>query len=335
MAINIGINGFGRIGRQVLKAGLGRAELNFVAVNDLTDAHELAHLFKYDSTHGIYPGTVEAVDGAVVIDGRRIQVIAEKDPAKLPWSALGVDLVIESTGFFTDAAKARAHLTAGAKKVIISAPATGEDVTIVMGVNQDAYNPQRDAIVSNASCTTNALAPVCKVLQDRFGIVSGLMTTIHSYTNDQRILDAPHKDPRRARSAAMSSIPTSTGAAKALHLVIPTLKGKLNGVAIRVPTPDASLIDLTVELERSVTAAEVNDAFREAGPKMGTNILAVSDEPLVSVDYIGNPTSSTVDAGLTMVVGERLVKVFAWYDNEWAYSNRVVDLAAYIASQLR
>jgi glyceraldehyde 3-phosphate dehydrogenase len=334
VAIKVGINGFGRIGRQVLKAGLNNKDLEFVAVNDLTDAHELALLFKYDSTHGIFPGDVKAEGSNIVINGRTIKVVAEKDPAKLPWGALGVDIVIEATGHFTDADKAQAHITAGAKKVIISAPAKGEDLTIVMGVNHDKYDPQRHNIVSNASCTTNALAPLCKVLNDRFGIVQGLMTTIHSYTNDQRILDAPHKDPRRARSAALSMIPTSTGAAKALHLVIPELKGKLNGVAIRVPTPDASLIDLTVELGQTVTAEQVNQTLREAGPSLGKNILRVSDEPLVSVDYIGNEISSTIDADLTMVIGERMVKVFAWYDNEWGYSNRVVDLAAYMAQKM-
>jgi glyceraldehyde 3-phosphate dehydrogenase len=334
VAIKVGINGFGRIGRQVLKAGLNRQDIEFVAVNDLTDAHQLAHLFKYDSTHGRFDGEVKAVDGNVVINGRTIKVVAEKDPTKLPWGALGVDIVIESTGHFTDTEKAKAHLTAGAKKVIISAPATGDDLTIVMGVNHDKYDPQKHHIVSNASCTTNALAPLCKVLNDQFGIVQGLMTTIHSYTNDQRILDAPHKDPRRARSAAVSMIPTSTGAAKALHLVIPELKGKLNGVAIRVPTPDASLIDLTVELGKTVTAAQVNQALRDAAPAMGDHILMVSDEPLVSVDYIGNAYSSTIDAELTMVIGERMVKVFAWYDNEWGYSSRVVDLAAFMAQKM-
>jgi glyceraldehyde 3-phosphate dehydrogenase len=334
VAIKVGINGFGRIGRQVLKAGLGHAELEFVAVNDLTDAKQLAHLFKYDSTHGVFSGDVSAADGAIVVNGKTIQVVAEKDPAKLPWAALGVDIVIECTGHFNDADKARAHITGGAKKVILSAPATGDVLTVVMGVNHDAYDPQKHDIVSNASCTTNGLAPVCKVLNDRFGIVQGLMTTIHSYTNDQRILDAPHKDPRRARSAAVSMIPTSTGAAKALHLVIPEMKGKLNGVAIRVPTPDASLIDLTVELKETATAEQVNQAFRDAAPAMGKNILMVSDEPLVSVDYIGNPYSSTVDGDMTMVIGERMVKVFAWYDNEWGYSNRVVDLAVLMAQKM-
>jgi glyceraldehyde 3-phosphate dehydrogenase len=334
VAIKVGINGFGRIGRQVLKAGLGNKDLEFVAVNDLTDARDLARLFKYDSTHGIFPGEVKAEGGNIVIDGKAIKVVAEKDPAKLPWGELGVDIVIESTGHFTDADKAKAHITAGAKKVIISAPAKGEDLTIVMGVNEDKYDPKNHTIVSNASCTTNALAPLCKILNDRFGIVQGLMTTIHSYTNDQRILDAPHKDPRRARSAALSMIPTSTGAAKALHLVVPEMKGKLNGVAIRVPTPDASLIDLTVELGQAVTAEQVNQTLRDVGATMGKNILMVSDEPLVSVDYIGNEYSSTVDADLTMVIGERMVKVFAWYDNEWGYSCRVVDLAAFMAQKM-
>lgn len=335
MAVKVGINGFGRIGRQVLKAGLERADLEFVAVNDLTDARELAHLFKYDSTHGRFDGEVKATDGSLVINGRTIRVTAEKDPAKLPWRELGVDLVIECTGHFTDGAKAKAHLEAGAKKVLISAPAKNEDVTIVMGVNQQTYDPAAHHIVSNASCTTNALAPVCKVLQDRFGIVKGLMTTVHSYTNDQRILDAPHKDPRRARSAAVNIIPTSTGAAKALHLVIPELKGKLNGFAMRVPTPDASVIDLTVELAKPATVDEINQAFREAATTLGHQILAVTDEPLVSTDIIGDPHSTTVDSELTMVIGERMAKVIAWYDNEWAYSCRVVDLASFMAGHMR
>jgi len=334
MATKVGINGFGRIGRQVLRIGLKNKDLEFVGINDLTDAKTLAHLFKYDSVHGIYEGTVEAAEGAIIVDGRRIPISAEKDPKQIPWKNWGAELVIESTGRFTDADKAKAHIEAGAKKVIISAPAKGEDITIVMGVNDDKYDPSKHHIVSNASCTTNCLAPVAKVLHDKFGIVNGLMTTVHAYTNDQSILDLPHKDLRRARAAAMSIIPTTTGAAKAISLVMPELKGKLNGMAMRVPTPDVSVVDLVCTVEKDITAEGLNDALKEAAMNGMKGVLQYNDEQLVSVDFTGNPHSSIVDADLTMVIGEKLVKVVAWYDNEWGYSNRVVDLAAMVGSKL-
>jgi glyceraldehyde 3-phosphate dehydrogenase len=335
MAIRVGINGFGRIGRNILRAALHDRELDFVAVNDITDAPTLAHLLKYDSILGNLPDEVKAVGDEIHVAGRRIKVLAVKDPAQLPWKALNVDYVIESTGLFTDADKAKAHITAGAKKVIISAPAKGEDLTIVLGVNQDKYDAKKHSVVSNASCTTNCLAPVARVLQDVFGIVKGQMTTIHSYTNDQKILDLPHKDLRRARAAGQSMIPTSTGAAKAIYLAIPELKGKLDGVAIRVPTPNVSLVDLTVQLEKPATAEEINAALRKAaaGPMKG--ILEVTDEELVSVDFRGNPHSSIVDSGLTKVVDGNLVKVFSWYDNEWGFSNRVKDLLHFMAAKDR
>jgi len=337
MPTRVGINGFGRIGRQVLRAAVqqGVADLEFVAVNDLTDPRHLAHLFKYDSVHGRFEGAVEASGDAICVDGKPIRVFAEKEPEKLPWRELGVTLVLESTGKFTDAAKAKKHLDAGARKVVISAPAKGEDVTIVMGVNTDRYDPARHHIVSNASCTTNCLVPMVKVIRDTFGFRHGTMVTIHSYTNDQQILDLPHKDLRRARAAALSIIPTTTGAAKATSLVIPELKGKIDGVAIRVPTPDVSLTDLTVEVERPTTIEAVNDAFRAAassGPLHG--FLAVSDEELVSVDYVGNPYSCIVDAKSTNVVDGTLVKVSGWYDNEWGYATRCVDLLRYMAARL-
>ena len=336
MATRVAINGFGRIGRLVLRATLRHAadELDIVAVNDLTDSRTLAHLLKYDSVHGAWPGEVEATDDGLRVDGRDIRVLSERDPADLPWKDLGVDLVLECTGLFTQREKAAKHLEAGARKVILSAPGKGEDITIVLGVNQDRYDPEAHSVISNASCTTNCLAPVAKVLLDAFGFRRGLMTTVHAYTNDQTTLDAPHKDLRRARAAAVSMIPTTTGAARATSLVLPELKGKLDGMAIRVPTPDVSLVDLTCELESDVTVDTVNDAFRTAaaGPMKG--ILGVSDEPLVSIDYVGNPHSSVVDALSTAVIGERMVKVLSWYDNEWGYSMRVTDLARLVAGSL-
>jgi glyceraldehyde 3-phosphate dehydrogenase len=330
MAIRVGINGFGRIGRNILRAALHDRELEFVAVNDITDAPTLAHLLKYDSILGNLPDEVRAEGDTIRVARRSVKVLAVKDPAQLPWKDLGVEYVVESTGLFTEAEKARAHITAGARKVIISAPAKNEDITIVMGVNHEKYDPRKHNIVSNASCTTNCLGPVAKVLQDRFGIVKGQMTTVHSYTNDQKILDLPHKDLRRARAAALSMIPTSTGAAKAIYLAIPELKGKLDGVAIRVPTPNVSLVDLTVELGKSATAAEINGAMKEAaaGPMKG--ILDVTEEELVSIDFRGNPHSSIVDAPLTKVVDGNMAKVFSWYDNEWGFSNRMKDMLLYM-----
>jgi glyceraldehyde 3-phosphate dehydrogenase len=335
MAIRVGINGFGRIGRNILRTALHDKDLDFVAVNDITDARTLAHLLKYDSILGNLPDEVRAEGDTIHVAGRIIKVLAVRDPAQLPWKSLGVEYVVESTGLFTDADKARAHVGAGAKKVIISAPAKGEDLTIVMGVNENKYDPKSHTIISNASCTTNCLAPVAKVLQERFGIVKGQMTTIHSYTNDQKILDLPHQDLRRARAASVSMIPTSTGAAKAIYLAIPELKGKLDGVAIRVPTPNVSLVDLTVELGKSTTAEDINGAFRKAAAGSMKGILDVTDEELVSVDFRGNPHSSIVDAPLTKVVDGNMAKVFSWYDNEWGFSNRVKDLIRYMASRDR
>jgi glyceraldehyde 3-phosphate dehydrogenase len=337
MAIRVGINGFGRIGRNVVRAAKAMkvSELDFVAVNDITDTKTLAHLLKYDSVHGRFPGNVVAMADALEVDGDTMRVLAEKDPAKLPWKDLKVDLVLESTGRFTDREQAALHLQGGAKKVIISAPAKKEDITIVYGVNHEAYDPAKHHILSNASCTTNCLVPVVKVIMDRFGFVSGFMTTVHSYTNDQQILDLPHKDLRRARAAAMSIIPTTTGAAKATGLVIPQLKGKIDGVALRVPTPDVSLVALSCVVEKATGADEVNNAFREAakaGPLKG--LLVVSDEPLVSVDYIGTLQSSTVDAASTNVVNGTLVNVSSWYDNEMGYSARCVDLLRYVGQRL-
>ena len=336
MAIRIGINGFGRIGRNTLRAAkkLGM-DLDFVAVNDLTDTRTLAHLLKYDSVHGRFPGEVKAEKDALVVDGDSMRVLTEKDPSKLPWKDLGVDVVLESTGRFTDRDQAALHLTGGAKKVIISAPAKKEDVTLVYGVNHQDYDPAKHHIISNASCTTNCLVPVVRVILDRFGFVSGFMTTVHSYTNDQQILDLPHKDLRRARAAALSIIPTTTGAAKATSLVIPEVKGKIDGVSLRVPTPDVSVVALTCVVEKTTTADEVNDAFRKAaaaGPLKG--VLVVSDEPLVSVDYIGSLHSSTVDALSTNVVNGTLVNVTAWYDNEMGYSARCADLMRYVGERL-
>ena len=336
MAIRVGINGFGRIGRQVLRAAKqqGVVDLDFVAVNDLTDTKTLAHLFKYDSVHRTYEGDVQAGEGSITVDGDEVKIFAEKDPAKLPWGDLGVDIVLESTGRFTDADKAGAHMQGGAKKVIISAPAKGEDLTIVMGVNSDKYDPAAHHIVSNASCTTNCLVPMVKVIDDTFGFKHGTMVTIHSYTNDQSVLDMPHKDLRRARAAALSIIPTTTGAAKATSLVLPHLKGKIDGIAIRVPTPDVSLTELAVEVNRGTSIAEVNEAFRAASTGALQGILQYTDVPLVSTDYIGNPHSCIVDSLSTNVVDGTMVKVSGWYDNEWGYSCRCVDLLRFMGARL-
>jgi len=332
MVTKIGINGFGRIGRLVLRAGISDKNLDFVAANDLTDAKTLAHLFKYDSTFGIYPGKVEAKSDSIVIDGKEIKVIAQKDPAQLPWKSMAAEIVIESTGKFTEKEKAMAHINAGAKKVIITAPAKNEDITIVLGVNEDKYDPKNHVIISNASCTTNCLAPMVKVLKENFGIKRGLMTTIHSYTNDQNILDFPHKDLRRARAAAVSIIPTSTGAAKAIGLVMPELKGKLNGLSIRVPTPNVSLVDLVAEIDRPVTVEEINNAFKKASEGPLGKYLEYCDLPLVSKDFNGNPKSCIFDSLSTYVV-ETTVKVMGWYDNEWGYSCRIIDLINYIINK--
>jgi len=335
MPVKVGINGFGRIGRNVFRAAHGRPDLEITAVNDITDPPTLAHLLKYDSILGNYPGTVSPDGDALTVDGARIKVFAEKDPGNLPWRDLGIDIVIESTGLFTDATKAKAHIErGGARKVIISAPAKNEDITIVLGVNGERYDPKQHNVVSNASCTTNCLAPVAKVLHDSFGIVAGLMTTVHSYTSDQRLLDAPHKDLRRARAAALSVIPTSTGAATAMALVMPELKGRFHGISLRVPTPDVSLVDLSVMTRDPVSADTINEALREAAASDLKGILAVTEDELVSADFKGNPYSAIVDAPLTMVVGDRNGKVFAWYDNEWGYSCRVVDLAVYMGDRL-
>jgi len=333
MGIRVGINGFGRIGRLVLRASLEDPDLEFAAINDLTDAKTLAHLLKYDSIHRTLQAQVEAREDDMLVNGKPIKILAKKDPKELPWKDLGVEIVLESTGRFTDRESASRHLSAGAKRVIISAPAKDPDVTIVLGVNQDMYDPRAHHIVSNASCTTNCLAPVAKVLLENFGIRHGLMTTIHSYTNDQQLLDLPHKDLRRARAAALSMVPTTTGAAKALHLVIPQLKGKMDGMAIRVPTPNVSVVDLTVETDKDCDAASVNAAFRRAaeGPLKG--ILQYSEVPIVSADQNGDPHSATVDGLLTTVLERRMAKVIAWYDNEWAYSCRIRDLISFIAQR--
>jgi glyceraldehyde 3-phosphate dehydrogenase len=331
MSVRVGINGFGRIGRQSLKALIERApDVEVVAVNDIVDVAMNALLFKHDSTYGAYPGEVSHTADSIVVDGKEIKVLQVTDPAQLPWKDLGVDIVIESTGRFTDADKARAHIEAGARKVLISAPAKKEDVTIVLGVNDDAYDPAKHHVISNASCTTNCLAPAAKVVHDGWTIKRGLMNTIHSYTNDQRILDVAHKDPRRARAAGQNIIPTTTGAAKALALVIPDLKGKFDGFSLRVPTPTVSVVDFTAELEKDATAEEINEAFRAAaaGPMQG--ILGVSDEPLVSSDFRGDERSSIIDAAMTMSLGGNFVKVIAWYDNEWGYSCRVADLVKFM-----
>ena len=336
MAIRVGINGFGRIGRQVLRAAKqqGVADIEFVGVNDLTDTKTLAHLFKYDSVHRTYQGDVSTENGSIVIDGTEIKVFAEKDPANLKWKDLGVDIVLESTGKFTSADGAKKHIDAGAKKVIISAPAKGEDITVVMGVNEQKYDATKHAIISNASCTTNCLVPMVKVVKDNFGFVRGSMVTVHSYTNDQNILDLPHKDLRRARAAALSIIPTTTGAAKATSLVIPELKGKIDGIALRVPTPDVSFTDLAVVVDKPVTVAQINDAFRAAANGPMSGILQYTEEELVSSDFIGNPHSCILDAKSTNVVDGLLVKVSGWYDNEWGYASRCVDLLRFVAARL-
>ncbi len=335
MAVNVGINGFGRIGRQVLKAIQERhgGEVNVVAVNDLTDPATNAHLFQFDSNYGRYPGVVEVKDGNLAIDGRTVRVFQETDPGKIPWGDVGAEIVVESTGRFTDAGKAKAHLRDGVQKVIISAPAKNEDLTLVLGVNDDMYNPKRHHVLSNASCTTNCIAPVVKVLHDAFGVRRGLMTTVHAYTNDQRILDVVHEDLRRARAAAVNIIPTSTGAAKAVTLVIPELQGKLHGMAFRVPTSTVSVVDFVADVGRTVTADEVNAALADAAAGKMKGILEVEKRPLVSVDFKGNPASSIVDAELTMVLDGDMVKVVSWYDNEWGYSCRTSDLCAVLAKK--
>src|SRR6201994_2826937 len=333
MAVKVGINGFGRIGRNVFRAALGNPGIEFVAVNDLTSPATLAHLLKYDSILGNLPNTITAGEDHIAVDGKKLKVFAERDPAKLDWSSTGAQIVIESTGHFTDATKAKAHLQGTVKKVIISAPATNEDLTIVLGVNDEKYDPKAHHVISNASCTTNCLAPLAKVINDTFGIVSGIMTTIHSYTNDQVILDFPHKDLRRGRAAALSMIPTSTGAAKALHLVVPELKGKLDGFAVRVPTPNVSVVDLTFTSEKPVTKDSINADLKAAseGPMKG--ILGYEPNELVSSDFKGNKLSSIVDSPLTKIVGTNMAKVISWYDNEWGYSNRVVDLVSFLGKK--
>lgn len=335
MSIRVGINGFGRIGRQVLKATMERYadDIEVVAFNDLGDLDTMAHLFRYDSNYGVYDGSVEVVDGVLLVDGKEIAALSVRDPEQLPWGDLGVEIVIESTGIFRDKVSASKHIAAGAKKVIISAPAKGEDITIVLGVNQDQYDPANHHVLSNASCTTNCLAPPAKVVNDAFGIKQGFMTTIHSYTNDQSILDLPHKDLRRARAAAVNMIPTSTGAAQAVALVIPELKGKFDGMAVRVPTPTGSLVDFVASVERSPDRDELIDAFEEAAAGPMNGYLDVSHEPLVLSDYVGNPYSSIIDALSTDVAGD-LVKVISWYDNEWGYSCRTADLAKFVGDRL-
>ena len=330
MAVRVGINGFGRIGRNVLRAGLKKKELEFVAVNDLTDAKTLAHLLTYDSVHGKFQSRVEAKGNSFMIDGKEVKVLAQKDPGQLPWKDLGVDVVLESTGRFTDRANGSKHLDAGAKKVVISAPAKDPDVSLVLGVNEKDYDSSKHHVLSMVSCTTNCLAPVAKILVDEFGIQYGLMTTIHSYTNDQVILDFPHRDLRRARAAGMSMIPTTTGAATALALVIPELKGKLDGMAIRVPTPNVSVVDLVAELKKEATAEEVNRVLKSYAEGKLKGILSFCEEPLVSIDFNGNPHSSIVDALSTKVIGGKLVKIISWYDNEWGFSNRMVELFLYL-----
>lgn len=334
--VKVGINGFGRIGRNVFKVLVDKYgnDIEVVAINDLTDPETLAHLLKYDTLYGKFNGTVEATKNSIIVNEKEIRIFAERDPKNIPWGLQGADIVIESTGLFTDATKAKTHIEAGAKKVLISAPAKNEDITIVLGVNEDKYDAKNHNIISNASCTTNCLAPFAKVLDEKFGIVQGLMTTIHSYTNDQKILDAPHKDLRRARAAGESMIPTTTGAAKAVALVLPQLKGKLNGMAVRVPTPTVSMTDLVCELGKSVSVEEVNGALREAAEGKLNGILGFSEEPLISMDFRGDERSSIVDALSTMVMGDNLVKVVAWYDNEWGYSNRLADLTKYVADRL-
>jgi glyceraldehyde 3-phosphate dehydrogenase len=333
--VKIGINGFGRIGRLALRAALEHPGVDIVAVNDITDAATLAHLFKYDSTYGIFQGTVEARGDEIIINGKPVKALMVKDPAQLPWKALGVEVVIESTGLFTEADKAKAHLAAGAKKVIISAPAKGEDITIVMGVNDGKYDPANHNIISNASCTTNCLAPVAKILNDSFGITKALMTTIHAYTMDQKLQDAPHKDLRRARAATRSMIPTTTGAAKAVSLVLPELKGKFHGYALRVPLETVSLVDLTAQLSRPATAEQINAAFKAGAEGPFKGILEYCERPLVSVDFKGNKASGIVDAEYTMMLGDNFVKVLAWYDNEWGYSHRLIDLTELVIGKMK
>ena len=335
MGVRVGINGFGRIGRNVLRAARERSpELDIVAINDITTPDMLAHLLKYDSVLGRFPGTVAADTDSITVDGKVMKVLAERDPQRLPWGDLGVDIVVESTGLFSDALRARGHIDAGARKVVITAPAKNEDITICMGVNDSLYNPAEHHVISNASCTTNCLAPVAKVLSDSFGIDTGFMTTVHAYTKDQVILDAPHEDKRRARAAGLSIIPTTTGAAKAVALVLPELKGKFHGISLRVPVPDVSLIDLTATLGKGVTVDDINGAMREAASGKLEGILAVSEDQLVSMDFLHDPHSSIFDAPSTMVLGDHTVKVLAWYDNEWGYSCRVVDVVNLIVSRL-
>ena len=334
MTVSIAINGFGRIGRRVFRQAILQDDLNIVAINASYPSETLAHLVKYDTNHGRFEGTVEAVEGALIVNGKRVQLVSERDPLKLPWKELGVDIVIEATGKFNARDKAALHLEAGAKKVILTAPGKNEDITVVMGVNDDKLDLSKHDVISNASCTTNCLAPVAKVLNDKFGIDNGLMTTVHAYTNDQKNIDNPHKDLRRARACAESIIPTSTGAAKALALVLPELQGKLHGMALRVPTPNVSLVDLVVDLNKDVTVEEVNAAFIEASQTSLKGVLDFTTEPLVSVDFNTNPASATVDGLTTMVMGTRKVKVLAWYDNEWGYSTRVVDLTQKVAREL-
>lgn len=334
MTVSIAINGFGRIGRMVFRQAMMRGDVNIVAVNASYPAETLAHLIKYDTNHGMFPGTVEATEGALIVNGKRVELVSERDPLKLPWAKMGVDIVIEATGKFNERSKAAMHLEAGAKKVILTAPGKNEDITVVLGVNDDKLDLSKHDVISNASCTTNCLAPVAKVLNDEFGIVNGLMTTVHAYTNDQNNIDNPHKDLRRARNCASSIIPTSTGAAKALRLVLPELDGKIHGMALRVPTPNVSLVDLVVDLEKDVTVEEVNAAFKQAAEGKMNGILNFSMEPLVSSDYNTTTYSSTVDGLTTIVLGDRKVKVIAWYDNEWGYSARVVDLTSKIAKEL-
>ncbi|MCY0898187.1 MAG: type I glyceraldehyde-3-phosphate dehydrogenase [Firmicutes bacterium] len=331
--VRVGINGFGSIGRRFFRAAQGQNDFEIVAINSIGDVQVQAHLLKYDSNYGRFDGEVETKDNQLLVNGRAIQFFAEKDPAQIPWREVGVDIVIESTGVFTKAERARAHLDAGAKRVIISAPAQGEDITIVLGVNDDRYDPERHFVISNASCTTNCLAPVAKVLHETFGIEKGLMTTVHSYTNDQRLLDLEHRDLRRARAAATNIIPSSTGAAKALHLVLPDLKGKLNGMSLRVPTPVVSIVDLVVDTEKPVSRDAVNQAFREAAEGPLAGILAYTEDPVVSGDFKGDAHSSIVDGQETMTMGDHMVKVLAWYDNEWGYANRLVGLTQLVATR--
>jgi glyceraldehyde 3-phosphate dehydrogenase (phosphorylating) len=334
MAIKVAINGFGRIGRMFYRAALDKKDLEIVAVNDITDAHTLAHLLKYDSIHGTLPQSIKAEGDTLMVDGHALKVYAERDPSKLPWAKLGVQVVVESTGLFTARDKAAMHLTAGARKVVISAPAENADITVCLGVNHSSYDASKHDVISNASCTTNCLSPVAKVLHESFGIVHGLMTTVHSYTQDQMLQDGPHKDLRRARAAALSMVPTSTGAAKAIGLVLPALNGKLDGIAIRVPTPNVSVVDLTATVERDADEKSVNAAMLAAAEGELKGILQYSDGPLVSIDFNNNPYSSIFDAPLTKVLGKRLVKIFSWYDNEWGYSNRLADVTAFVAAKL-